>query len=469
MTPPMTPPMTMGAAPNDLRQARNPRLPSDLGLPTLGLLMQLLAGVTSAYGALLGFMALVNQGFGTFRLAVVIIVIAGWVRGVYHGSAARRVIERSPDMLRAVRNYLIAAGVTTAVTLVALVALVGAAVPPLLFVVIVVLWGAWPVTLGALVFRPRVRAMFAAAEGFEIDMRAPDRSIEGAGVLMTAFGAIGLGLGILGLYGMTSAGGAILFSPPGLLALGLVVVLIVRSSVHLAGGIRASAGVPPDAFGRLVERYHLWAVISVIMFAITLLVLLVTGGGVGILQVMIIGVIVSVLLLVWPMALSRFASGVVFHGDVQRDAFDLPVSTMAGGAPDRGLTAFGYLLLVFGSAQASIVVAQLALATFSGRGLVGMALGGGSAWTTIGSMIAVSVTLWAGIELVSMTRRHRVAMVTYGVVSLALAVMSLVGGDLALGGRKLDQSLPMILILQAVTLVTPIMSLVLARRRLPEG
>ena len=457
----MTPMPTHAA----VRDARNPRLPSDLGLPTLGLLMQLLAGVTSAYGALLGFMVLVNQGYGTLRLAIVGIVIAGWVRAVFHTTAARRVIERSPEMLRAVRNYLIAAGVTTALTLVLLVALGGSEIPPLLLVAIVLLSGAWPVTLGLLVFRPRVRAMFATADGFDIDMRAPDRSIEGTGVLMTAFGGIGLGIGLLIFYMLGTKAGPLLFSVAGLLVFGLVVVLIVRSSIHLAGGIRASTGVAPDAFRKIVDRYHLWAVISVVMLAVVMLVLLVTAGGGGVLQLLFIGVIMSVLLLVWPMALSRFAGGLVFDGDT----WDLPVSTMGGAAPDRGLTAFGYLLLVFGSAHASVVLVQLVLSMLSGSGFLGMSLGGGGAWDRISSIIVVGATLWAGVELVSMSRRYRVAMVTYGIASLALAVIGLATGDLGRVGSKLDQSAPVLLMAQAVALVTPIMALVLSRRRLPAS
>ena len=280
---------------------------------------------------------------------------------------------------------------------------------------------------------------------------------------MTAFGGIGLGIGLLLLYLCGSMGGALLFSLPGLLAFGLVAVLVVRSSIHLAGGIRASSGVPPDAFSQIVGRYHLWAVISVVMLGVVLLVGLVTAGGAGVLQLLIIGVIMSVLLLVWPMALSRFAGSLVFGGD----AWDLPVSTMGGAAPDRGLTAFGYLLLVFGSAQASVVVAQLVLSMLSGGGFFGMALGGGSAWDTVSSLVVVGATLWAGVELVSMSRRYRIAMVTYGIVSLVLAVIGLATGDLVRVGAKLDQGAPALLMAQAVTLVTPIMALVLAGRRLP--
>ncbi|MCA9514340.1 MAG: hypothetical protein KC635_05315 [Myxococcales bacterium] len=440
-------------------QSTNPRLPSDLGLPALGLVMQGVAGVFTGFGAFFFVFLLIapTQFDGGARLMAIGVLVAGLVRGIAHLMAGREVARRSPQLQRAVRNYAITAGVTTALTIV--LALVGTQLPlpPTLLVPFALASLAWPIALVLLVFRRRVTEAFAAAETFEVDLAPSDRSIEGAGVLMTLFGAFGLGLSLMGAYAALRMG-----TPPGLYGVLLVAVmaaLVARSVIHVVAGVQASRGLRPTTFQ---ARTTLYVTMAVISFALLAAFLLLISGGQGILLLMLLLPTLAFVLLAWPMAIRGFAQQAVMSDIGEGDG-----TVAFGVAPDRGLTAFGYWLVFYGSWSLATSVAQLIFVGSVGADALA-ALGGIAGHEVWMAPIEAGLALWAGLELVEMTPRYRVAAMVYGAAALVfLALRWPFFPDTEDVG--IDFPLAMNLLFTAIALAMPIMAFVLISRRLPPA
>jgi len=452
--------------------SRNPRLPVDLGLPALGLLMQLQAALALGLGAMMTVILLVAPTGGGDRLTTIGVLVLGLIRGVVHINAGRAVSTRAPNLLSAVRSYIITAIVCTVATILLLGATIGSGVPGIVgfMVGLTAFLLAWPMTLALLVNRPAVRSMFAAAETFDVDVVPSDRSIEGAGVLMAVLGAMGLGVGLLIGVGLLT-GHMLTRQSVHILVVLVVVALIVRSGVHLWVGLKAAGGVPPQVFTVGVGRYVFASVVSVVLVVLALMLMV---GGASAPIFLLLAVCFTGVLLAWPLILQGFARAAFLYDP---DAgLDIPDGGAPGDgvipfgpAPDRGLTAFGYLLLWFGTMTLSTWFMQLT--TVSGLGLGGLlpegTVDGHQIWLP---PIVGGITLWAGIEMVTMSERYRLAGILYAVIAFASAILevALVGVDVDVDVGLHGQNTTAISFLAlAISFIMPLTAIILVHRRLP--
>lgn len=243
---------------------------------------------------------------------------------------------------------------------------------------------------------------------------------------------------------------------------GALVVLVIlafagRSIVHVIVGVQASRGLRPAAFQARTFVYVTAAVISAGVLALLLLAVL--GGG-AVLVFLLLLPCLAFALLTWPLALRSFA-----HHAVMTDIGEGEGTVAFGPAPDRGLTAFGYLLVFYGSSTLALALAQLLLLPFAGPEGLGVlaAAPGGELWMV---PIEAGLTLWAGIELVGMSARYRVATIAFGLASLAFLALRwpLIADAEA---QSFGAPLAFSALLAAMMVAMPVMALVLSTRRLP--
>jgi hypothetical protein len=435
--------------------SQNPRLPADLGLPALGLLAQLQALFVTAYLVLVAFVGILPYSEGGSRVGVIGLLILGTTRAGLHNAAGRALTARSPLLFGAVRRYIIAAVVTTLAMGAILTALIDG-VPLQVYVVLVVLCLAWPAALGVLVFRRDVRAAFDAADTFDLSLVPGDRSIEGVGVLMTVLASVGLAAALMGLTLLLE-----LWSPSIeiVLLVILAILLAVRAALHLDAGIRAIRGVTLHRFDQLAARYLYIAVGTVGAFA---LFLLISSHGRGLPLLVVTIMLGSLMLMAWPLVVRRFAIQVRF--DDIGDADQVPF----GPAPDRGLTAFGYLLAVLGTSQLAMSLAALLVGTPD----IGMLMYVETTDVPFEPMQLVAVgtslvTLWAAREAIVMSARRHVAIYVYAAVMVAAAALDwIVDGFPLMDGHTATAAVATVALLGAQVAV-PLTGVLLVRRRLP--
>jgi hypothetical protein len=136
------------------------------------------------------------------------------------------------------------------------------------------------------------------------------------------------------------------------------------------------------------------------------------------------------LLFSWPLILRRFHRRRCFRA--------LRDGTQGMGsrrAPDAGMTAIGWLLLATGIVQVGVMLASVVpLPRFDAytfvhgwiHGLDGRSLAvpdwpaRSPGWT----LVTCALQLWAAVELIRMTARHRLAVTTYAGVSLAITIFT---------------------------------------------
>src|SRR3990170_602190 len=166
----------------DVERDPAPNLPADQGLASLGLLMQLGGSIFLALNLLIAIMTMMapgGRGSATFWLFA--IGAAGAIRSGLHRAAGTTLAYSSAGgaALRAMKAYLIAAGLQTVFTLWALHEL-GMRGVTLTFAGAL---AAWPLTLLVVTLRPRIRAVLDDALPV-----GPDFGLEGTGVLMALLG-----------------------------------------------------------------------------------------------------------------------------------------------------------------------------------------------------------------------------------------------------------------------------------------
>ncbi|TNF27836.1 MAG: hypothetical protein EP329_18975 [Deltaproteobacteria bacterium] len=442
---------------SDAAPHQNPSLPADYGLPALGLVCQGMALFVTLYLVLLAFVGILPYTLGGPRVALIGVLALGAIRAGLHNAAGKALIARSPLVFAAVRRYIIAA-IATTLTTGALLTLLVEQMPFIGYVLFALLSLAWPAALGLLVFRRPVRAAFEAADTFDLSLVPRDRSVEGVGVLMTVLAAIGLAVGVLALVlvGEVGLGGI-----EGVLLILFVALLVVRAALHLDGGVRAIRGVTAQRFDRLVQRYVYVAVGTVGALA---LFLLIASHGRGLPMLIVTLLLASGMLLTWPVVLRRFANQVLLDdvGDEDQAPF--------GAAPDRGLTAFGYLLVVMGVHQ---LVLQLA-ALLVGSPDIGMLAAGAIEDTAFDPMNLVGlaaglVALWAAREALTMSARRRLAMDVYAGFTIGAAMMTWFADGFPLETGHTAAAIPAVVAMIAVQLAVPLTGVVLVRRKLPPA
>jgi len=392
-------------------------MPSDRGLAALGLIMQLGGSI------FLGCMALVAVviGFGSGSFAAILVGSAGAVRSAFHRAAGSALVYGSPrGLLRPTWTYI---GVALAQTALTLVVFNKSGVPAGVTLTLALLLLAWPLTLLVVLTRPRLRVLAAD----DVLPPSEDMGFEGAAALMVLFGMMGSLVALFMLYAAFAGPGGSLASAHALLLIGVFAMLLARSVLHTMAGVRGTRGIDSDGATLAAARYFGFGVVSSVITGGALLILFMMGGGpvVGLHPLMLLGMATVVyLLLSWPMILRRFYTERNFS------------ALLAGAegpsyvrAPDAGMTAIGWLLLAASALQLGLALPGLisgpdflpSLASLDGLGGPGLAdipFRPRSPWWSIGTG---AVQLWAALELIHMTDRHRMAATIYGGLSSVVA------------------------------------------------
>lgn len=261
---------------------------------------------------------------------------------------------------------------------------------------------AWPIALAVATRRPGIAAMA------EVRPRTGDFGLEGASILMSILGVIGVLFSAVLLYVaiVQNVGDGILMKTSFITIAGL---LLVRSVMHVIAGERGvSEGDRKAATDAIASYVSFGKVVSGV--AGVLLAFMIFRMGSVFSGVFLVGVTVH-LLLVWPLALDSFIDR--YHIDVSLS------ETSVSRAPDSGLTTLGWLLLAFGSLA---VVGAGTSVLFDVPSSNNEMLPGLNAWSVAAAkghspwffVPIAGLQLWAGIELLSMTARARLAAMLYG-------------------------------------------------------
>jgi hypothetical protein len=444
-------------------------MPADHGLASLGLVMQLGGSLFAGYMALIAVFP-IFAGLGAGSLVAFLLGAAGAVRSAFHRSAGSALLYGSPrGVFRPTYTYI---GVAVAQTGLTLLLLNRGGAPPSaqanLTIALVLL--AWPLTLLVLLTRPRLRGL-AADDVLPV---GEDLGFEGAAALMVLLGLTGALIAGFKLYsGALLPGGAL--GADGMLIVGVFAMLLARSILHTLAGVKGTRGIDSDGATESAARYFSFGVVSSVIAGGALLILFMSRPGVGLHPAMLLLVACAVyLLLTWPLILRRFYTERNFS------------ALLAGAegpsyrrAPDAGMTAVGWLLLALGVFQLSLALPAAlcgqgelthALRAFDlfDTGMGDLAGAGRSTWWSVG----IGMTqVWAGLELIHMTDRHRLAATIYGAVASLVTLHLMWPGPGQLEGLASSPGLgefgPAAGTLRiGLSLVVPVATMILANRKL---
>lgn len=392
-------------------------IPADQGLSSLGLLMQLTGSVFAAIIAFFGFQTLFLFSRADSTMVILLLTTLGVVRSLMHRAAGTGLLY-GPRPLAGVRRYVIV-GLAHSV-LFAAVMITQDLAPTRIAVCFGLALAVWPLMLGAL-----VRLPWMARFEEEVPV-SEDKGFEGAAVLMTVMSAAGVIVSGIMLNGFISSRGAM--EGMGALVALTMLLLLGRSIVHLVAGVTGLRNVPLDNAVERVAQYSNLGVVSAFVAAGVLLIVAM-GAGFGFAGLLLVAVS-GWLLAIWPMALRRFFAERQFASMLAGD--DAPIHRRA---PDAGLTSLGWLLIAMGAMNVSVAIIaagssfgdEAVLQTF--RPLLAM-----GSWRTA---VIGALQLYAGFELVRMTKNHRlIATATAALIAgLELAMWS--PGWQALAGLEL--------------------------------
>jgi hypothetical protein len=272
----------------------------------------------------------------------------------------------------------------------------------------------WPAALTVMIGMPRFSRF---ASGVPL---AEDKGFEGLAILMSIMGATGaIQWGAMFVVLLLSLPDIIeLGDIYGYLFLAAVTALFVRSYVHVTAGL---AGVRETDFARSVRLGNRYAIVG---FAGSLIVtgILVFVAIFESLDFVFLALVACIgwLLLAWPLIVRRFVG--------ERQLAALADDDVHHRAPDAGLTGLGWLLVANAMMTLSVLLPELV----AGPGALGSAAGFAHLLAKVvlvdPSSIAwnlgiVAVELWAGIELVRMTSRFRIAGTVFALVAGAWTVL----------------------------------------------
>src|ERR1700733_1948860 len=319
-------------------------VPSDQGLSSLGLLMQLAGNVLAAYAALIVFMLLFAIRSGDSQTL--------WIFVLLGTSIARSLLQRSAgahllydltpggDRMAGLKRYLGFCTIHTA--LFGAILLGEFKLPPQLVLGLAL----WPGTLLMLLALPRFKK-------FRKELPLPeDKGFEGASILMTVLGLCGLVAVGSGLLILLDLPGKDMQRGAGVLVMLALAMLVVRSAIHVQAGMSGLRVTSVDRSVELANRYANFGVISSFC-----------GGGALLLFVMSSAMSVAGLALVcgvcwmlmaWPLIIRRFFSDRQFADLLAGDG-----ESVHRRAPDAGLTALGWLLIAYGIFTLSFMMPSL--------------------------------------------------------------------------------------------------------------
>jgi hypothetical protein len=391
------------------------RMPADRGLSSLGLLMQLGGTIGMTVAAVIAIAASVTGGAGGTGMLFLFAVLSG-LRSAFHRAAGSALIYgEGKAATRAVFTYIWTSIGHGALSVMILHSFVDSKV--------VFQFGAlllcWPITLLIYFTRPHIKALIAGGVP-----DPEDHGFEGAAVLMTVFGIVGALFAGLVLMVLLEDPGAAFATPASGIVVLVFAVLVVRSIIHALAGFKGISGADFDECNASAGRYYGLGIVSALVIGITLfMVILLDHQEMG--AALIIGAFSTLVLLAWPVILRRLYAERNFNVFLAGAA-----APTFQRAPDAGLIALGWVLValaVFGMGQAlgeaifgtELSPDELAMLVMSSDGEAALAMLDRSPWWSVG---LAGVQLWAGIELVRMTERHKLAAMIYGAVTIAVTL-----------------------------------------------
>jgi hypothetical protein len=442
----------------------DPNVPADQGLSSLGLLLQLGGTIFAAYASLVLFIMLfLPSGIGGVSKGYILLVLVFCiVRSAAHRVAGTELLYGRPQVegtaspLAGIKRYILVAFAQTAIMAVLLAGKFG--VPFKYTAAICVGLAAWPVVLAVFLQLPRFKRYATSLPVGE------DKGFEAAGILMTVLGTCGvLGTGTF-LIVMLDSGSRILSQGPGVLLLVALVMLLIRSILHVKAGLSNLRETNLDRAVELANRYANFGVISSFCAAGALLIVSMAGA----VNIAMVAVVAGVcwILLAWPMIIRRFYS--------ERQFADLMAGDEANlhrRAPDAGMTGFGWLLVAHAMFGATFLIPQLVIGpdvldSGYGRMLSFMGpLATRSMWWSAG---LISLQAWAGFELIRMSPHSRIIGIVFAVVASAVTVYLMWPVLQSFGhlSRMMSPDSLLIFIPLAIQLVIPVSTLILVNRKI---
>jgi len=431
-------------------------VPADQGVSSLGLIMQLAGTLMALAVAMLAFIRLVSLTDRGDAMWMFLLLGSCVVRSVFHRIAGTELLYGRSGSLDAPGTPLaglyryIVIGLAHSIALpIALVALFHA--PGLVAVGVGLGLAVWPATLGALV-AAKVMSRFAT----KIPV-SEDKGFEGASILMTVLGVCGVLGGAAVLMSMVELGA--LHDGKIVLILIAVIMLIVRSLLHVQAGVSGLRTTSIDRSVELANRYASFGVISSFCAGGAMLLVVMMGR----LDVSLLAAVTSMtwMLMTWPMIIRRFFGERQFADLLAGDEADVHRR-----APDAGLTGLGWLLLAHAAYGATCLLPGLIGAHGSSEvsqlfDVLGSAAGR-SPWWSVGVIV---LEVWAGYELIRMTAHHRVIAMLYSAIAVAVTLYlfwPIIGAlDHVSSKQQMLVMLPV-----AIALVVPVSTLVLVNRKI---
>ncbi len=395
---------------------RSARLPADGGLAGLGLVMQLGGGMFTVLTAQMGFsqlwvvMSLPGEGGAGWLF---LLTVLGLVRSIAHSVAGGQLVNGFEGR-KAVIRYLVIAGVHTAMWLWWMSSKMHADQKTLLSMAM--LFGAWPLALGA-------SMMFGLLDIPEGRLPIPrDRGFDGLGCLMAVLGAGGLLYGlVMTLAFVEMAKGSRSEFEFQVLML-LMILLIIRSVIHVRAAIRALSSKDLDATTEAGSRYGNYGVTISIVAGALLFMMMMKGmsHGLGMVLFLMIACVVG-MLLVWPMAVRKFVTDRRYLGD-DDPALRHQQST------DGGMSAIGWLLFAFGAIGMATALPAALWPHAASAKMEALLMFSSPSDKSPWLLVAVAgLQLWAAIELCAATDRSRTIAMLYGAVASVITLYSNLG------------------------------------------
>ncbi len=434
-------------------------VPSDHGLASLGLVMQLAGRATGAFAALIASIVVLESRVhrpGWFFVAVGLCI----ARSQYHRIAGRDLVfgRRHPDgevadPFHAMRTY-IAFGLGHAIALGLIATQLGATGRT--GAGITVALALWPIALAVLLRLPRFRPLRAGIPLGE------DRGLEGASIIMTILGACGvlstgaivLVLGALPSRHLQHGWGAMLVM--------VFTLLLVRSCMHMRAGIVGLRDSSFDRPGELAGRYASFGVISAVCVAGVLAVFAMSERLTP--EAFASVVAIGWLLAIWPMILRRYFSHRQFAELLAGDRI------LHRRAPDAGLSGLGWLLAGHATVVAALLVLELTVQPRgAGRALDNLLQLTGPVASRSGLHIGLAagvaaLELVAATALLRMTEHRRANATIYALVAGAVTLATTWPAVWTLDHQIFNLRMAIRLVPIAIQLVIPAATLVLVHR-----
>ena len=433
-------------------------------MSSLGLLMQLggTLGMITASVIALGGTFVVGLPMPGILFAIGALC---WIRAAHHRAAGTALLYRPETVAPAIARYALVSLAQTGFCLF----LLRDALGPAVLVQLGAASLAWPVVLAARFVVHQPTAMPGGA-------RSEDLGFEGVSVLMVALGLTGA-LFAATFVALFVADLSITLKSTAMTGSALIlVVLLVRSLIHVRAGLEGIAGASFDQHIALGRRYHDAGTGSAACVGAAVFVISLLGTHAAQLWVALAsGTAVGLALFAWPSLLRRFYMERNFEVYLvaSQNGHDQPSFQRP---PDAGLTALGWLLVAASAPALALSVVAISVTGLSGTpGICGaLDIETHALWWLLSLALPGS---WAGVELVRMSPRRKLAAMVFAGVAGAMMIAPLgpdLGGPWAifeLTGQGAEASLTALraTLIYLLTVLAMATAIIAGRRSLPAA